>query len=206
MSPTKAISIGVIAALAALGGLLVATTMGGPKNIEIQSGTLLKQPRLIEPFQLADSSGAPFDNARLQGHWSLVFAGFTFCPDVCPTTLATLKTLKSKLDAAQAPVQVVFLSVDPERDTLPILDKYVHYFSPDFIGATGPDAELEKFARSLSLVYAKVPGATADSYTMDHSAALVLINPQAQVAGYFLPPHQVDQLSADLQSVIKGQS
>ncbi|MDB5969035.1 MAG: hypothetical protein JWQ90_1485 [Hydrocarboniphaga sp.] len=205
MSIAKATIVGVIAALAALAGLLVATSMSGSKNIEIQTGTLLKQPRAIEAFQLSDTAGAVFDNARLQGHWSLLFAGFTYCPDVCPTTLAMLKGLKTRLDSAQTPVQVVFLSVDPQRDTPEKLERYVHYFSPDFIGATGSDAELEKLARSLSLVYAKVPGETPESYTVDHSAALVLVNPQGQVAGYFLPPHRVDELSADLQRVVREQ-
>jgi len=205
MTPAKAITLGVAAALAALAGLVVAQLMLTPKDIEIASGTLLKQPRAIEAFQLSDTAGAPFDNARLQGHWSLVFAGFTYCPDVCPSTLAMLKGLKGKLDAAQTPLQVVFVSVDPQRDTPDKLDRYVHYFSPEFVGITGSEAELEKLARSMSLVFAKVPGSTPDSYTMDHSAALVLINPQAQVAGYFLPPHHVDALSADLQRVIRGQ-
>ena len=206
MSPVKAITLGVIAALAVLAGLVTAQLMLGSKDIEIASGTLLKQPRAIEAFQLADTAGAPFDNARLQNHWSLVFAGFTYCPDVCPSTLAMLKSLKGKLDAAGTPLQVVFVSVDPQRDTADKLDRYVHYFSPDFIGATGSEAELEKLARSMSLVFAKVPGDSPDNYTMDHSAALVLINPEAQVAGYFLPPHRPDQLSADLQRVIRSRS
>lgn len=206
MSPAKAITLGMIAALAALAGLVVATLMSGSKGIELETGTLLKQPRVIEAFQLKDSSGAVFDNARFTGHWSLVFAGFTYCPDVCPSTLAMLKGLKAQLDAANTPVQVVFLSVDPQRDTPDKLDRYVHYFSPDFIGATGSDDELEKLARSLSLVYAKVPGDTPETYTMDHSAALVLIDPQGRVAGYFLPPHRVKELAADLQRVIRGQS
>ena len=206
MSPAKAISIGVVAALAALAGLVVATLMSGSKNIELETGTLLKQPRAIEAFALKDSSGALFDNARLTGHWTLVFAGFTYCPDVCPSTLAMLKGLKPQLDAANTPVQVVFLSVDPQRDTPAVLDRYVHYFSPAFVGVTGSDDELEKLARSLSLVYAKVPGDTPESYTMDHSAALVLINPDAQVTAYFLPPHRVNELAADLQRVVRGQN
>lgn len=206
MSPAKAITIGMVAALAALGGLVAASLMSGTRNIELETGTLLKTPRTIEAFTLKDSSGAVFDNARLAGHWSMVFAGFTYCPDVCPSTLQMLKGLKTRLDAANTPVQVVFLSVDPQRDTPAVLERYVHYFSPDFVGVTGSDDELEKLARSLSLVYAKVPGETPESYTMDHSAALVLINPQGQVSAYFLPPHRVDQLAADLQRVLRGQS
>lgn len=201
MSPAKAIVIGVVAALAALAGLVAAQFMLSPKGIVLESGTLLKQPRAIEAFHLSDTAGAAFDNAQLQNHWTLVFAGFTYCPDVCPNTLAMLKALKARLDAAQTPIQVVFLSVDPQRDTPDKLERYVHYFSPDFVGVTGSEDQLEKVARSMSLVYAKVPGDTPDSYTMDHSSALVLINPQAQVAAYFLPPHRIDVLAADLQRV-----
>lgn len=206
MKPTKAIIIGVVAALAALAGLVVAQLMLTDRGIKVSSGTLLKQPRSIEAFTLRDTSGAPFDNSRLAGQWSLVFAGFTFCPDVCPNTLGVLKSLKAKLDEAQAPLQVVFVSVDPERDSLDRLGTYVHYFDPRFVGVTGAVAELEKLARSMSLVFAKVPGTTPDSYTMDHSSALVLINPQGQVFGYFLPPHRLDALAADLVSLIRSPS
>lgn len=202
MSATKAVIFGVIAAVAAMAGLLVAQLLLAPDTVDIESGTLLQQPRAIEDFRLADSAGEAFTRARLQGRWSLVFAGFTFCPDVCPNTLALLKGVKARLDAQQRPLQVVFVSVDPERDTPEKLGQYVHYFDPAFVGATGPNEELDKLARSLSLVYAKVPGDSPQNYTMDHSAALVLINPQAQVAGYFLPPHRIETLAADLARIV----
>ncbi len=201
MSSSKSLLLGVIAALAAIAGLVVAQFALAPKTVQIDSGTLLKSPRPIEDFKLVDSAGQGFDKSRLEGHWSLVFTGFTYCPDVCPNTLALLKSVKSQLDAAQVPMQVVFVSVDPERDTPEKLGLYAHYFDPTFIGATGPTAELDKLMRNLSLVYAKVPGDKPDSYTMDHSAALVLVNPQAQVTGYFLPPHRVDALARDLQKI-----
>jgi protein SCO1/2 len=206
MKPSKAILIGVFGALAALAGLVAAQLMLSSSGVKLGSGTLLKQPRTVEAFTLRDTSGAPFDNRRLSGQWSLVFAGFTFCPDVCPNTLGLLKSLNAKLDEAQAPLQVVFVSVDPERDSLDRLDTYVHYFDPRFVGVTGEVTELEKLARSMSLVFAKVPGATPDSYTMDHSSALVLINPQGQVVGYFLPPHRLDALTADLLTLIRSPS
>lgn len=206
MSASKSILIGLVAAVAAVAGLVAAQFAFAPKTIEIESGTLLEKPRTIAPFQLVDSSGKPFDHARLEGQWSLIFTGFTYCPDVCPNTLAVLKTVKAQLDAAKAPLQVVFVSVDPERDTPEKLGLYTHYFSPEFIGATGSGDNLDSLTRSLSLIYAKVPGSTAENYTMDHSAALVLVNPQAQVAGYFLPPHHIDALTRDLTKVITGGS
>lgn len=200
MSASKTVVFGAVAAVAAVAGLVVAQLLMQPSRI--RSGTLLQQPRAIEAFELSDTRGAPFTKAQLQGRWSLVFAGFTHCPDVCPNTLAVLKTVKARLDAQQRDLQVVFVSVDPERDTAQKLDQYVHYFDPAFVGATGPNEELDKLARSLSLVYAKVPGDAPAGYTLDHSAALVLINPQAQVAAYFMPPHRVDTLSADLAGIV----
>lgn len=200
MSASKTVVFGAVAAVAAVAGLVVAQLLMQPSRI--RSGTLLQQPRAIEAFELSDTRGAPFTKAQLQGRWSLVFAGFTHCPDVCPNTLAVLKTVKARLDAQQRDLQVVFVSVDPERDTAQKLGQYVHYFDPAFVGATGPNEELDKLARSLSLVYAKVPGDAPAGYTLDHSAALVLINPQAQVAAYFMPPHRVDTLSADLAGIV----
>jgi protein SCO1/2 len=103
-------------------------------------------------------------------------------------------------------VQFVFLSVDPERDTPESLERYVHYFNPRFRGITGPNAELDRLQPQLGFVYVKVPGPSPESYTMDHSAALILINPQAQVAGYFTPPLRADALAQDLSTVIGARS
>jgi protein SCO1/2 len=201
--PLNPLLVGVLAALAAIGGLVVAQfTLMAPEPT-IESGTLLKQPRAIESFTLTDTQGQAFDKARLEGGWSLIFTGFTYCPDVCPNTLGVLKSVKQKLDQDSVPLQIVFVSVDPERDTPEQLGRYVEYFSPEFIAATGDKDNLDSLTRSLSLVYAKVPGTTPQSYTMDHSAALVLIDPQARVAGYFLPPHKIDVLARDLETAIK---
>lgn len=167
-----------------------------------ESGVLLPQPRPIPQFQLTDQDGAAFSRERLQDQWSLLFVGFTHCPDVCPTTLSLMKLLEQRLRTDSRDLQPVFISVDPQRDTTPRLKSYVSYFSPELIGATGPDAELQRLCAALGLAYVKVPGATADDYTMDHSAALVLVNPQGAVAGYFQAPFQLDALAADLRKVI----
>lgn len=202
-SSTQSVLFGVVAALAAVAGLVVAQLHFGSKTPSIESGTLLSKPRPIAEFQLVDSAGHPFGRSRLEGQWTLIFTGFTYCPDVCPNTLAVLKGVKARLDEAKVPLQVVFVSVDPERDTGERLGLYTHYFNPDFIGATGNRDNLDSLTRSLSLIYAKVPGTTPDSYTMDHSAALVLVNPQAEVAGYFLPPHRPEALVRDLENVVR---
>ena len=203
MSPAKSLTLGVVAALAAIAGLFAAQYWGTPQATELETGTLLREPRAMAEFRLQDSQGKAFDRSRFVGKWSLVFVGFTYCPDVCPSTLGLLKSLDEKLKAQQLSLQTVFISVDPQRDTLDKLDRYVHYFNPDFIGATGSSDQLDVLTQNLSLVYAKVPGSGPDDYTLDHSAALVLINPQAQVAAYFLPPHRLDAMSQDLAGLLK---
>lgn len=203
MSPAKSLTLGVFAALAAIAGLVAAQYWSTAKNPQLETGTLLREPRAIADFQLKDSSGAVFDRSRFVGHWSLVFVGFTYCPDVCPSTLGVLKSLHARLEAEKLPLQTVFVSVDPERDSLEKLGRYVHYFDPAFIGATGSTAQLDVLTQSLSLVYAKVPGSSPTDYTLDHSAALVLINPDAQVAAYFLPPHRLDAMTKDLAGLLR---
>lgn len=195
--------IAILAVAAALGGVLAASYVLRPQENTLQSGSLLPQPRALPEFSLSDQDGKPFTRAALLGHWSLVFPGFTHCPDVCPTTLAYLKTLRAKLDQQNKPLSIVFLSVDPERDHGTALAAYLRYFNPAFIGVTAPEPELSRVAQALLITYVKVPGATADSYSMDHSAALVLINPQAQVAGFFTPPFQLEPMAADLAKLIE---
>ncbi len=194
----------IAAVFAALCGLFAASWWFQPQQVQLKSGTLLPQARQIADFTLTDQDGKPFTKTQLSGHWTLLFPGFTHCPDVCPTTLAFLKQLHSKLAAENKPVSVVFLSVDPERDQPKQLASYVHYFNPSFTGVTAGEPELGRFAQGLGIAYAKVPGKTADTYSMDHSAAMVLINPRAQIAGYFTPPHTLDAMSADLAAVMEN--
>lgn len=198
------IRVGLIAAIAAALGLALGVLLLKPKSVPIASGTLLDTPRILPAFALTGVDGQPFTNAALAGHWTVVFAGFTSCPDVCPTTLTLLKSVVKDLGPAATRVRVLFLSVDPERDTPARMASYVHYFDPQFTAATGPTEELDKLARAMSFVYTKVPGATPDSYTMDHSAALMLLNPQGQLAGYFTPPFRRDALVSDLKALVQS--
>lgn len=193
------IAAAVLAILAALLFVVIGVT---PQSPALQSGVWLGTPRDIAAFERVSDRGERFGNADLLGHWTLLFPGFTHCPDICPTTLTTLKAVAPKLREAGIDLQVVFLSVDPERDTTELLGAYVRYFDPRFIGLTGTDEGLRAVASSLALVYQRVPGPTPESYSMDHSSALVLINPQAKARAYLTPPHQVDSIVADIQTVI----
>lgn len=193
----------VLALIAAALGVLAARLWWAPASPELKSGTLLPTPRAIIAFKLISQDAKPFTNAELNGHWSLLFTGFTHCPDVCPTTLNLLKSTVARLGAQAGALQIVFLSVDPERDTPEALERYVHYFNPHFRAATGPTAELEILGANLGFVFEKIPGPTPQSYSMDHTAALILIDPRGQLAGYFTPPFKAEALAADLSTVMK---
>lgn len=190
----------VFAVAAALAGLAVASIWLKPETVALKSGTQLQQRRELPEFSLQGSDGKPLTRAALLGHWTLVFPGFTSCPDVCPATLGLLKQVDASLRAAgaQAP-QVWFLSVDPARDTPERLAQYVHYFNPAFVGVTAQEPALANFTRAMGIAYTKVPGTNAENYTMDHTAALILLDPQARITAFFTPPHQLDAMVADLK-------
>jgi protein SCO1 len=191
-----------IGALALIGGVLAAVFISGPKTVAVESGTLLQTPRPLPAFSLTDESGQPFTNAELQRHWTLLFPGFTYCPDICPATLAQLKAVQAGLGTRADRLQVLLFSIDPERDTPETLARYVHHFDPSFKGATTGEPGLRDMAQALGVAYIKVPGETAESYTMDHSAALVLINPRGEIAGYFTPPLRTEALTRDLKQIL----
>jgi protein SCO1/2 len=197
---TVAIAVG-----AAVLGLAAASFLLRPAAVELKSGTLLSQPRQLPEFSLVNDSGQPFNLASLQGHWTILFPGFTSCPDVCPTTLAFLKNLTGKLSAEGHKFNVVFISIDPDRDTPERLANYVHFFNPEFVGVTAKEPELGRFTQMVGIAYAKVPGNTPQTYTMDHTAALVLIDPKGRITAYFTPPHKLDVMSADLITIMGSQ-
>jgi protein SCO1/2 len=191
----------LLAAFAVLAGLAAGFVALRPAGVDIKSGTLLRQPREIAEFSLQSEGGKAFTKADLAGRWSLIYVGYTHCPDVCPTTLAQLKAVEKGLGPDAAKLRFIFLSIDPERDTPAALAQYAHYFSPDFLAVTGPNAQLDILGGSLGFVYQKVPGETPQSYLMDHSSAMILINPQAQLAGYITPPFDTPAIVADLRQL-----
>lgn len=195
--------LAVVAAVVALiAGLVISQLLTEPQPLALKAGTLLPQPRALPDIKLVDQDGKDFRRESLQGGWTLIFPGFTRCPDVCPTTLAFLKALHAELEKEKRPLGVILFSVDPERDTPAALASYVRYFHPSFKGITGPEPQLARAALGFSVAYAKVPGATPESYSMDHSAALILTNPQGHIAGFFSPPFDLKAMAADLSSLI----
>lgn len=199
MKVAKALPVALLALAALLAGIWAASRLRAPATPALSTGVMLAAPRPIAPFALVDQDAQPYTQDQLRGRWTLLFAGFTHCPDVCPTTLGLMKAVGQRLSA---PPAMVFLSVDPERDTPERLREYVTFFGGSIQGVSGPREELDRLCASLGLAYVRVPGATEGEYTMDHTAALVLIDPQGRVAGYFPPPHKADTLAADLARVL----
>lgn len=202
-SSTPGLRLAIVGAIALMVGLIAAIWLQQPATVAIQSGTMLQTPRPLGEFKAVDQNGAPVSRESLTGHWTLIFPGFTNCPDVCPTTLAMLAHVDKRLGSAAQNLRVDFLSVDPDRDTPDKLKSYAQAFDPSFIAMTAPEPELQHLARMLGVAYAKVPGKSDSDYTMDHSAALILIDPQARIAGYLTPPFDADKLTTDLQRLLK---
>jgi protein SCO1/2 len=188
--------VALLTAVAA--GIGAAALLGTREPLALRSGTALPEPRPIGDFALIDQHGVAFGPAAFEDRWSLVFTGFTHCPDICPATLALLAALRKRLPDEN--LQLVFVSVDPERDTPERMAAYLAHFGADLKGATGTRAQVEDFTGRLGLAQVRNPG-VAGEYTVDHSAALVLIDPRARVAGYFMPPHDIGTLAADLASI-----
>ncbi|QIB64829.1 SCO family protein [Kineobactrum salinum] len=166
-----------------------------------QVGILLDTPAAVSAFELVDHRSATYNQASLAGHWTLVFPGFTHCPDICPTTLTTLDRMQGLLGEHASGLQVVLLSVDPERDTPDVLADYLGYFNPGFVGLTGEPAELDNLYRSLGVNHIRIPGANGE-YSVDHSAALMLIDPEGRLVAYFTPPFRARELAADLSLLV----
>jgi len=147
-----------------------------------ESLILYKEGKKLIDFSFDLAGSKNFSNADLKGKWTVFFIGYTFCPDVCPTTLSHLDRVYPKLTAKPYQnIQVVFVSVDPNRDKAKKLAEYVHYFNSEFIGATSTHKQLWPFVKNLGLIYGIVDEGIAEPYYLvDHSASMVLINPKGE--------------------------
>ncbi|MQP77411.1 SCO family protein [Stenotrophomonas sp. MYb238] len=194
-------------ALAAGLGLLLAQKVFGPAgNGGRQTGSIIfyPTPRPVPDFSLSQSDGTRLIPGELRGHWTLVFLGFTSCPDVCPTTLAELALAQKQWEGIPESLRprVVFVSVDPERDTPARLGEYAHAFHKDTLAATADVPSLERFATPLGLVFQKAPGKNFDKnpndYSMDHSASIAVLDPEGRLAGLMRPPFDPKLIASDL--------
>jgi protein SCO1/2 len=207
---------GLLALVALVIGVIVAINIAPPgQNIaqsESQHLSVYPQPRALPDFILKDHNNADFKKDALVDHWSLVFVGYTYCPDICPTTLAELTAIYPKLKEIPTdyPVQVILLSVDPKRDSSERLNEYINFFDPEFIAASGEHAQLFPLVRAMGMMYSMSESTDNPDYLVDHSSSVVVINPKAQVMGRFkaefvagkLPISEGQKILADMPTVI----
>jgi len=198
MNSTSKLLPALLALVALAAGILLSLNYNNKPDEIAQTqttipGLLWPNPKQITAFHLIDQNSETFDLEKLKGHWSMIFFGYTHCPDVCPITMTLLKSVVGELSIHNEPLpQVIFVTVDPERDTPQHLADYVAYFNPDFLGLSGSKENISALTRQLGILAMKVPdkNATNDTeYLMDHSASILLLDPEARLTGIFSAPH-----------------
>lgn len=158
-------------------------------------GTLWPEPRPLSQFRLSDHTGAAFGPEELRGQWTLMFFGYASCPDICPTTMLTLRGVVDALAASGAGLpRVVLVTVDPDRDDAATLGEYVAYFNEDFLGVRGEEGQLQALARQIGAMYERGTPDVNGNYEVAHNASIFLVDPEARMHAAFSPPHK----SADI--------
>ena len=200
----------LIAAVALALGLIASQALRGKSNDAaalLDAGiVMLPQQRQVPALDFLDQDGQTFSTGQLRDQWSLLFFGYTFCPDICPATLAQLRQLQGMLPAeAKDKLRVVLVTVDPHRDTPEQLKKYLGFFDPAFLGLTGSQEDLQKLAAAVSIPY--IPADTSkENYTVDHSGNLVIIGPDGTQRGFIRAPVHNDKLAEQLPSLLQSGS
>lgn len=202
-TPYKLIAaIAAVAAMAFFAGLFLSLVNRDAVEQPAVAGLLWPNPPLVAEFSLTNQQGKEFTRENLKGRWSFMFFGFTHCPDVCPTSLQTLTGVKKMLATNKTYAdsgQIVFVSVDPDRDDSDTLSQYLAYFDDEIIGITGSNEQLKNLSKPLGILFGKIP--TKNSYTMDHSAAILLIDPQGRLLGLFSLPHEPGKISESFEKI-----
>lgn len=207
------IFLAVTAVVALIAGYWFSTTIDKPapeyilkqmtqSQSEIQ-GFVLDPARKIAlpPLQKDDASAFVLDD--LKGRWSILFFGYTNCPDICPMTMNVLaQSLKLADEQSIAFPEVFFVSVDPKRDTVDMLGEYVRYFDPSFTGVTGEPKMIEALTLQANVVYIPTPENPGEDYIVDHSASLLVMNPEGKLKAYLKPPHTPENILKSLKSLI----
>jgi protein SCO1 len=153
-------------------------------------------------FALESAGGGPRKLADYRGKVVVIFFGFTQCPDVCPTTLSDLAEVRKRLGADAERLQVIFVTIDPERDTPAVLTQYVPGFDPSFVALYGTPEQIAATAKEFKIFYQKVPGKTATSYTMDHTAGSYVIDKDGRVRLFIRHGASVDEIVSDLKKLL----
>ncbi len=188
------------AALACLFLALAACGQGKP----VFQNTDITGAEFGQDFQLTDHTGKVRTLKDFDGKAVVVFFGFTRCPDVCPSTLAEMKAVRERLGADAGRLQVLFITIDPERDTPRLLAEYVPSFDPSFLGLYGDMATTERTAKDFKIYYQKVPGSTPDNYSMDHTAASYIYDPRGHLRLYVRNGAGTDAITHDVKLLLDG--
>lgn len=194
--------IGLLAFVSLFAGFFISQKVQN-KHVDPQQfhGTFLDKPRKIQPFVLTGTDNVPFNNASLQGQWTMVFFGFTNCGSICPTTMAELGKMYHLLEkkGVKKLPRVVMVSVDPERDNLDKLSHYVKAFDPHFYGAQGDEDTINAMTKELGVAYAKInlPQENSQNYDIEHTGTVMLFNPKGELNAFFTTPHYASLLAKD---------
>lgn len=167
------------------------------QTLNLQAGTFLNQTANFSDFQLTDTNGNPFNKLAFRGHWTLVFFGYSRCPDVCPQTLNNVKKIMESID--KNPIRFVFASISPETDSTKNLDNYLNLFNHNFIGVTGKNSEVKKFMKDLG-IFAKQE---EQEGIISHTNTLFLISPKGKLSAVFTPPFNTALIKQDLINISK---
>jgi protein SCO1/2 len=178
-----------------------------PRVVAGKAGSLLSSAKPLPGFVLLDQDGESFGNQQLQGQWTLLFMGFSSCDHFCPPTMYKLGLLKDELaaeflDHGDAPIEVLFVSVDPGRDSLVVLNEYISAYGAGFTAITGVQEQLETLVQGLDATYRVT--VDPDDYRVDHSPTVYLLNPEGAFVALFTPPHRVEYMAADIRTVVNG--
>ena len=179
-----------------------------PRQIPTELLAVLKpRPTLLQPFSLIDQNNTPFTLEHLRNKNTLLFFGYTSCPDICPTTLTTLTRVYTQLKKERLfqNFNVVFVSVDPQRDTSDKLLNYMGYFNKDFIGVTGSKEEIDNISGQFNAGYIFEEKTSDDEYLVSHASSIFLVNPQLNIIAAFSPPHHADIITSQLRMISEMQ-
>lgn len=191
-----------LAALLSVAGVAVLSA-GCTPSAPAFNGVDITGASYARDFALTDAAGKRRTLAEFRGKLVVVFFGFAQCPDVCPTTLADLAQVKKRLGSDGERIQVVFITVDPERDSPQVLASYVPAFDPSFIGLTGTSEEIAAAAREFKVFYQKVAGKTETSYTIDHTAGAYVFDREGRVRLFIRHATGAEAIAADLQRLLR---
>lgn len=171
---------------------------------EYTLATVLTPTQALNDFTLINSNGQPYTNACLLGNWTLMFFGYSRCPDICPSTLMMITQLFRDYDKLnnKTPLSFVFVSLDPQADTPESLHQFVTKFDPTFLGLTGDVQEINLLAKSCRVHSFPEPSSNISSQKIDHSASLLLINPEGRLQAVFSPPYTALGIARDIHTLI----